>query len=417
MGKLVYIIVDGMGDFPIRNLNNKTPLDYAYKPNLSLLLKHAAYAFPSVLGKLAPQSDAGVLADLGYEPTKYCTGRGWFECLGLGMQPEDGDLSVRVNFGEVKNRQLVSVRTYLSKEELLSLENEINSKVKLPVSFAFKSGEGYRAGLVLRKGKEKFSAFVSNNEPGYTVRFYPKGKKLSFASSVNSKKIKKISSLRKEARKTAQLLNLFVDKATAVIKSSAVYKKRVIDREPLPSYLFLRDAAVKDPKLPDINKQYKRSWAAVVGMPLEKGIATAAGMKVMGVSESQIINEDLSEKTEKVSRALSSFDCVYLHIKQTDSVSHLGKYTEKYAIIEAMDRILIARLAKELDIAAGDSLVLTCDHATSSELKRHTNSNIPVLMVNKKFGQNRDFSELSCKKHHLANIRRATDIMPFVTRL
>ncbi len=417
MGKLVYIIVDGMADLPIKLLNNKTPLEYAYKPNISFFLKHAAYGFPSVLGKLAPQSDAGVMADLGYEPTKYSTGRGWFECLGLGMDPKDGELSVRVNFGEVKDKKLSSVRTYLSKEELRLLETEINDKVKLPVDFRFKIGEGYRAGVVFTPNKHQFSGYVSNNEPGYTPKFYKNGKKLSFATPIKDLKIHDIKPLRREAKYTAELLNLFIKNVIKVIKNSEVFISRAKDNKPLPNYLFLRDAAVRDPHLPAINEKFKRRWAAITGMPLEKGIASAAGIKLVEVEESQDINKDFSEKAESVASTMRSFDCVYLHIKQTDAVSHLGKYADKYAIIEAIDRIIIGRLLRELNIRGGDTLVMTCDHATSCELKRHINSNIPVLIVNRKFGQNKDFGEANCRKKHISAIRRATDILPFVVAL
>ncbi len=417
MVKLVYIIVDGMADLPIRLLNNKTPLEYAYKPNISSFLKHATYGFPSVLGKLAPQSDVGVMADLSYDPIKYSTGRGWFECLGLGMAPKDGELSVRVNFGEVKGRKISSVRTYMSKEELHLLEAEINEKVQMPIGFRFKVGEDYRAGLVLTSDKEQFSEYVSNNEPGYTPKFYKTGKKLSFATDIKDLKIHDIKPLRHGAKYTAELLNLFIKNAIKVIKNSEVFILRAKDNKPLPNYLFLRDAAVRDPHLPAINEKFKRRWAAITGMPLEKGIASAAGMKLIEVEESQDINKNFSEKAESVAAAMRSFDCVYLHIKQTDSVSHLGKYADKYAIIEAIDRIIIGRLLRELNIQRGDTLVMTCDHATSCELKRHINSNIPVLIVNRKFGQNKDFGEANCRKKHISAIERATDILPFVVAL
>jgi 2,3-bisphosphoglycerate-independent phosphoglycerate mutase len=417
MAKLVYIIVDGMGDLPINALNHKTPLEYAYKPNISLLLSHAAYGYPSVLGKLAPQSDAGVLADLGYDPVKYSTGRGWFECLGLGMQPKDGELSLRVNFGQVAGGNLVSVRTFLSADELKILEEEINSKVAMPVSFRFKSGEGYRGGLILAPAKKALSQYVSNNEPGYKVKFYKNGSKLSFATGVKIKKVEKIKAIRKEATYTANLLNLFIRKAIEVIKKSEVYKKRLNNKLPPPNYLFLRDAAVKDPALPDITKNFGKSWGAVVGMPLEKGIAMASGMRVISVQEKADLQEDLNNKGERTLSAMKMFDCVYLHIKQADSAAHLGKYSEKYAIIEAIDKFVISKLSRALDVRAGDTLVLTCDHSTSSELKRHINSNIPVLIINKKFGQNRDFGEAGCKANHLSELKKATDIMSFVMRL
>ncbi|MDP8012778.1 MAG: hypothetical protein RAK22_01610, partial [Nanoarchaeota archaeon] len=103
MAKVIFLIVDGMADDRIPQLNNHTPLSYADKPNLSKLLLHSELLYPSVLGKLAPESDSGVMADLGYDPRKYSTGRGWFECTGVGLKPEEGDISLRVNIGEVRD--------------------------------------------------------------------------------------------------------------------------------------------------------------------------------------------------------------------------------------------------------------------------------------------------------------------------
>ena len=413
MNKTVFIIVDGMADIPIKQLKNKTPLDYAIKTNLYRFLRHAKFAYPTVLGKFAPQSDSGVMADLGYDPLKYSTGRGWFECLGLNMQPKDGELSIRVNFGSVVNGKLNSVRTYMSKQELQDISDEINRKVRVGADFEFKAGEGYRAGLVFRSGKKAFSSFVSNNEPGYTAKFFGNGVKLSFATGITDKRIHKIRAVRKEAEYTALLLNNFVSKANTVIKDSKVFKERKKKGLDLPNYLFLRDAASKDPRLCDINEKYGKKWAAVVGMPLEKGIATAAGMTLVDTIEEKDIRKDFYDKAEKTVKALSKFDAVYLHIKQTDAVSHLGKFMDKYAIIESIDKIIISQLAGALDLEK-DTLVLTCDHATSSKLKRHINSNIPVMISNKKFGFSSNFSEASCLKNHISEIKKAVGIMPFV---
>ncbi len=416
MSKTVFIIVDGMADLPIKRLQNKTPLEYAIKRNLYRFLKHSEFAYPSVLGKMAAQSDAGVMADLGYDPFKYSTGRGWFECLGLGMEPKDGELSIRVNFGTVSNGMLKDVRAYLSKEELESLSEEINEKVKVSADFDFKAGEGYRAGLVFRSGKKAFSSFVSNNEPGYTAKFFKNGAKLSFASGIKSRKIQRIKAVKKEAEYTAELLNDFIAKAQKVIKNSKVYKERKKKDLEVPNYLFFRDSSNKDPRLPSINEKYGKRWAAVVGMPLERGIGKATGMQVLNVNENKNIKDDFYEKAEKTALAISKFDAVYLHIKQTDSVSHLGKFLDKYAIIESVDKIIIAKLSHVLDLNR-DTLVLTCDHATSSELRRHINSNIPVMISNSKFGFHSDFGESECKRDHSKTIKKATDIMPFVMSL
>ena len=416
MAKVVFLIVDGMADDRIPQLNNHTPLSYADKPNLSRLLLHSELLYPSVLGKLAPESDSGVMADLGYDPRKYSTGRGWFECTGVGLKPEEGDISLRVNIGEVRDKKLISVRTYLSQEELKELEKDINEKVSIPYSFEFKAGVGYRAGLVIRHKGKKFSPYISNNEPGYKVRFYGRHK-LSFALDSHSNRIEKIKPFKKEAVETANVLNDFIEKASDVLVHSQVYSKRKKRNEPLPNFLFLRDGAVEAPKMFDINRKYGARWAAVVGMPLEQGIAKAAGMHVYDVSEREDVSEDLEEKARAVIDALRRFDAVYIHVKQTDAVSHLGKFVEKYQIIEKIDGILIGKLLEVLDIEEGDTFVMTCDHATSSLLKRHINSNIPVLVSNKKFGGISEFSEEACRSHHEKRVKHATEIMPLVMKL
>ena len=416
MGKVVFLIVDGMGDRPIKLLSNKTPLEYANKVNINSLLSHAALAFPSVLGRLAPESDSGVMADLGYDPKKYSTGRGWFECLGLGMNPKEGDISLRVNIAEVSGSKLKSVRTYLSKGEFAEIEGAINKQVKLPLEFEFKAGEGYRGGLIIRDNKKRLSQFVSNNEPGYTVKFFG-DKKLSFASESKNKTVPKIKALRADAGFTAKILNQFILETNKVLLKTDVYKRRKAEGLPLPNYALLRDGAVHDPSLPNINKKYGKQWAAVVGMPLEKGIASAAGMSLMNINELDDLDEDLENKADSVSKAIDRYDAVYVHVKQTDALSHLGKYAEKYDVIERIDRILVYSILQKIDISKGDTIVITCDHRTSSELRRHTNDNIPVLIANRKFDRVKEFGETECKEHHLKNISKATEIMPFVMKL
>jgi 2,3-bisphosphoglycerate-independent phosphoglycerate mutase len=414
MRKLVFIIVDGLGDSPIELLNQKTPLDYAYTPNISALLSNSAFFYPSVLGKLAPESDLGVLANLGYDPYKFSTGRGWFECLGLGLSPNEGDLSLRVNFGEVTNGKINTVRVNMRPEEIKQLETEINENVKLSVPFLFKAGVSYRGSFDISGETKKLSHFISNNQPGYDVKFYSKRNKIGIASKTSSDRVVRVRALRKGAAYTARLANEFVAKASAIVKKSEVYSKRKLSGLPVPNFVFCRDGAVYDPSLPSLEETYGRKWAAIVGMPLEIGIARSAGMKVLNVEELADAEADLRLKAEVLKSAFKSFDAIYMHIKHTDAVSHLGKYTEKYHIIELIDKILVAEVRNLMDKEAGDTMVLSADHCTSSLLKRHTNDRIPVLLVNKEFGINHKFSEEECRKHAKRNVDKATEIMPFV---
>ncbi len=58
--KLIYIIIDGMGDLPIEELDGKTPLEAAETPHMDYLAKTGKTGLMYTIGKgIAPES--GVL--------------------------------------------------------------------------------------------------------------------------------------------------------------------------------------------------------------------------------------------------------------------------------------------------------------------------------------------------------------------
>src|SRR3989304_9194233 len=88
-----------MGDLPISELGNKTPLEAAETPNMDLLAKSGQTGLMYTVRKgIAPESDAAVISLLGYDPFKYSTGRGVIEAVGAGIEMKNGDLALRCNF-------------------------------------------------------------------------------------------------------------------------------------------------------------------------------------------------------------------------------------------------------------------------------------------------------------------------------
>jgi len=66
MKKILYIVLDGLGDRPVRELNNKTPLEAALTPNLDRLTQkgRTGIVYPVAKG-IAPESDIAVISLLG----------------------------------------------------------------------------------------------------------------------------------------------------------------------------------------------------------------------------------------------------------------------------------------------------------------------------------------------------------------
>jgi 2,3-bisphosphoglycerate-independent phosphoglycerate mutase len=97
--KILYVILDGLGDRPIAALGGRTPLEAAATPHLDRLAAAGQQGLVTTVGEgIAPESDVAVTAILGYDPTVYHAGRGPLEALGAGLAFQSGDLALRGNF-------------------------------------------------------------------------------------------------------------------------------------------------------------------------------------------------------------------------------------------------------------------------------------------------------------------------------
>ena len=74
--KIIILVGDGMGDYPLDELAGKTPLEYAGTPAMDRVASRGRlYLLQTVPNGFPPGSDVANLSLLGYEPEKYYTGR------------------------------------------------------------------------------------------------------------------------------------------------------------------------------------------------------------------------------------------------------------------------------------------------------------------------------------------------------
>ena len=93
MKKIIYIVLDGLGDRPTPSLDDRTPLEAAYTPMMDDLARRGENGvMHTVAPGIAPESDIAVISILGYDAHKYYTGRGPLESHAVGLKVEPGDL-------------------------------------------------------------------------------------------------------------------------------------------------------------------------------------------------------------------------------------------------------------------------------------------------------------------------------------
>jgi len=395
MKKILLIIIDGLGDKPISRLDNKTPLEAAKTPNLDWLAKNG------ICGQMQPfqfswqrfpESDTAHLAIFGYNPKKYYLGRGVYEAAGVGLNLRElkkRDVVLRVNFATVDNNLRVIDRRAGRISKIQPLVKYLNGATINGVKFLLKKSLSYRAVLILR-GKN-LSKEITDGDPHYIGR-----------------KVLRIKPKIKKAEFTAKVLNEFLERANLILENHPFNKKRK-KRGLLPAnYLLIRGAG-QFKKTPSFRKRYKLSAACVAGGPLYKGVAKILGMDLIKVrGATGLLNTHLKGKFLAVKKALKKYGFVFCHIKAADSLAEDGNFRGKKMFIEKIDKNLKPLLGLKNTL-----IVITADHSTCCNLKRHCLEPIPILIYGIKTRPNKiiKFSEKTCKKGKLGRIKQL-NLMP-----
>ena len=160
-----------------------------------------------------------------------------------------------------------------------------------------------------------------------------------------------------EARRTAEIVNQYLKKATAVLK-------------PLhPANTILLRGFSKIPDIPTMSERFGLRPAAIATYPMYRGLARLVGMEILEPGESY------KEEVETLRDHFDRYDFFYLHFKKTDSAGEDGNFKAKVKALEEIDRVIPSIVRLKPDV-----LVVTGDHSTPALLKGHSWHPNPVLL-------------------------------------
>ena len=377
--RILFIVLDGLGDRPISALNGLTPLESARTPNLNMLAENAQCGLLDPLGVgVRPGSDVAVMNLLGYQPSKYYCGRGSLEAMGLHMNLKQGDVCLRVDFATVDSQMKVTDRRAGRIGDVSVFEKELN-KIKVGgASAEFKAGVGHRGALVFRGSG--LSTKISDTDPQVV------GKKPNEVKPTDNTV---------EAKNTSNIVAEYLKKANAMLKKHPENKKRVKQKLLAANCILVRGAGIP-PIWPDFKEKTGLSAACVAAGALEKGIARAAGMDVISVSGATGKSDtDLVAKAVAAKKALTTHEFVFLHIKATDNFGHDGDYAGKRNFIERIDSAF-----REFVSMHNVLVVVTGDHSTPCEMGAHSGDPLPIMFSgdNSRKDAVKKFGERECTK-------------------
>ncbi len=384
---VLLVIIDGLSDRPI---NGKTPLSEAKKPNLNKICKNGINGIMDTIAPgIRPGSDTSHLALLGYDPFECYTGRGPIEAAGVGIDVKPGDVAFRANFATVEGKGSIFDKVVVDRragriEDTTELVKALR-EIELPVEFFIERGTEHRAALVLRG--EELSHEVSDTDP----------KKIG-------EKVKRCKPLSERAKRTAEIVNEFMEKAHKILDSHPLNKEREQKGLPKANAILLRGAGTAS-HIKSFEEKFGLKLAVISATALIKGIGRIVGgdiIEVEGATGDK--NTNVANKVNAAIKALDEYDVVLLHFKATDELGHDGDFEGKKEFIEKLDK----HFERFFDLDFSKiCLIITADHSTPISVGDHTGDPVPVVILHEgvRVDDVEEFSEFEVYKGGLCRIR------------
>ena len=364
--KHLIILGDGMADWAVPSLGNKTLLQYADTPYMDRLAKMGKTGMlKTVADGFHPGSEVANMSVMGYDlPTVY-EGRGVLEAASIGVDLQPDDMAMRCNLvcveGELlKNHSAGHISTEDADVLIKYLEEKLGSD-----KVHFYTGVQYRHLLVV-KGGDKHVACV----PPHDIPLKP------FRPNL-------VKALRPEAEETAALLNDLIMKSQELLANHPLNLKRVAEGKDPANSIWPWSPGYR-PKMEPLSDKYPsiKKGSVITAVDLIRGIGYYAGLRCIDVEGATgLYNTNYEGKAQAAIEALKTDDFVYLHIEASDEAGHEGDVPLKLKTIEYLDHRAVGPIYEAVkDWDEPVAIAVLPDHPTPCELRTHTAEPIPFLI-------------------------------------
>jgi 2,3-bisphosphoglycerate-independent phosphoglycerate mutase len=380
--KYVFLVGDGMADYPLRELGGKTPLQAAETPNMDRIASVRTGLVRTIPANMEPGSDVANLSLLGYDPATCHTRRGPFEAASMGIKLKPDDVAFRMNLVTLERRsdQEMIMISHSSGDMPAPEAGKIVEDLKKEIEgqgISVYQGVGYRHLLVWPNGPEQALTIPPHDVLGQNMAPY-----LDHAQD---------------------------DPVPALIRRSW----RILENHPV-NLARRRDGLMeansiwlwgqgKAPKLTLFQDKYGVSGAVISAVDLIKGIGIYAGFRPVYVEGATgYLNTNYLGKAEAALAALRDLDFVFLHVEAPDEAGHSGNFKEKIEAIERFDHKVVGPVLEGLSEYADYRVMVVSDHLTPIVKRTHTDEPTPFAWASKEEIENRHegcgFSEASAKE-------------------
>jgi 2,3-bisphosphoglycerate-independent phosphoglycerate mutase len=382
----VVLCGDGMADYPIPELQGRTPLQAAETPNLDRMAKQGILGLVrTVPPGMAPGSDVANLSIFGYDPARYFTGRAPLEAAAMGVKLNPEDVAFRCNLvtlGAADGRETMDDFSagHISTDEAREIIGEIG-RVLGDEEFRFYPGVSYRHLMVWHGG-----------ERGLDVKTTP-------PHDISGKEI---AEFLPRGKGREEILSL-MEKAQKMLPGFPVNRKRQQAGKKPANAIWLWGQG-KAPALLPMTERFGLRGSVISAVDLTKGIGSYAGLEIVNVpGATGYLDTNYRGKADSALREISRKDFVYVHLEAPDEASHNGNLKDKIQAIEDFDRKIVGPILRGLEKIGDFRLLALPDHPTPIVLRTHSPEPVPFVVFSSGDSGNspredRRFDETSAQK-------------------
>ncbi|MXZ13224.1 MAG: cofactor-independent phosphoglycerate mutase [Candidatus Dadabacteria bacterium] len=360
-----YLILqgDGMPDHKLPELDGRTPLEAADTPNLDEIAKRAEIfgIAKTIPDPLPPGSDVGNLAVLGYDPTKYYTGRSPLEAASIGVSLGETDVAVRCNLVTLAERNGRTVMEdysagHITDDDAAGIIEDLKKEFD-GEEFSLSQGVSYRHLLLWRGGNSGIRTTPPHDISGKEIApWLPSGD-------------------------GAEKLLSLMEKSRRILKDHPVNAKRRAEGKNTADSVWLWGEGTR-PDMPPLQELYGITGSVVSAVDLVKGIGIFASMEVIEVpGATGYLDTNYAGKVSGAIESLRRVDLAMIHIEATDETGHVGDARLKIRAIEDFDQKVVGPALAGMEQFGEYRVLVLSDHPTPIDLRTHTNEPVPFAIL------------------------------------
>lgn len=364
--KHIIILGDGMADWPVEQLGNRTLLQHAHTPNMDRLARNGRCGcLTTVPEGFHPGSEVANMSVLGYDLNRVYEGRGVLEAASMGVDLQPGDMAMRCNLvcidGDLlKNHSAGHITTAEAAELIEYLQAHLgNDRVH------FYTGVQYRHLLVVRGGDKRVRCTPPHDVPLKLFRPLL------------------VQAETPEAQDTADLLNDLILQSQQLLAAHPLNRRRTAEGKDPANSIWPWSPGYR-PQMEPLSERFPqvKRGAVISAVDLIRGIGRYAGLRNIEVEGATgLYDTNYEGKAAAALDALRTDDFVYLHVEASDEAGHEGDVSLKIKTIENLDSRIVGPVSEAVQHWDEPvAIAVLPDHPTPCKLRTHTAEPVPFLI-------------------------------------